>query len=143
MTFNETQLKTLRAALDRLIPPDDYPGAWDAGVGDYILRQLDGDLTSLQSAYTEGLDALNAEARALEDLPFPSLEPDAQDNLLRRLEGGVTLTAWPVPPERFVSMLIHHAAEGYYADPGNGGNREARSWEMIGFKIEEGVRYVG
>jgi len=30
----------LRAVIDRIIPPDHFPGAWDAGAGAYILGQL-------------------------------------------------------------------------------------------------------
>ncbi len=30
-------------------------------------------------------------------------------------------------------MLVRLTAEGYYGDPGNGGNREAASWQMIGY----------
>jgi hypothetical protein len=28
---------------------------------------------------------------------------------------------------------VELAHEGYYADPGNGGNRDAVSWRMIGY----------
>ena len=137
MIFNEAQYQTLRALVDRLIPPDDYPGAWDAGVGEYLTGQLVGDLAPLQTVFLTGLDALDAEARSLEDHPFYALELDAQDDLLRRIEAGVVMTDWPLSPQRFLSLLIHHTAEGYYADPGNGGNRDARSWQMIGFVLNE------
>ena len=45
--FSERQAATLRAMVDRLIPPDDFPGGWEAGVGDYLARQLSGDLRPL------------------------------------------------------------------------------------------------
>ncbi|MET0429090.1 MAG: hypothetical protein ABW026_11410, partial [Microvirga sp.] len=40
---------------------------------------------------------------------------------------GVATTPW-------FKVLIELAAEGYYADPGNGGNSGARSWAMIGYE---------
>ena len=44
MRLTKQQQQTLRAAVDRIIPPDDYPGAWQSGVGDYLARQFEGDL---------------------------------------------------------------------------------------------------
>jgi hypothetical protein len=29
--------------------------------------------------------------------------------------------------------MVDLAAEGFYADPANGGNRDAASWRMIGY----------
>lgn len=40
MKLNESQQRTLRAAVDRIIPADDYPSAWQAGVGDYLAQQF-------------------------------------------------------------------------------------------------------
>ena len=133
MVFTEIQMRTLQAALDRLIPADDYPGAWEAGVGDYIARQLDGDSRSLLPAYRIGLDALDAEAVTAYGQHFAVLYPARQDALLANLERGVTNTLWVTPAAGFISALIQHAAEGYYAEPAQGGNRGARSWAMIGF----------
>ncbi len=131
--LSQRQIQILRSALDRIIPADDYPGAWEAGVGEYILRQLRGDLEPLSAAYSEGLNALDDETSARYGFAFQEIGPDQQDNLLRQLEKGESETVWPIPPARFLSMLIHHAAEGYYADPANGGNKGARSWQMVGF----------
>lgn len=134
--MTETQQDTLRAVLDRMIPPDDYPGAWEAGVGDYLARQWQGDLRETVPLYEAGLDALNSEALAQKNAPFASLDAATQDALLHALEGGAAQTAWTaIAPQPFITMLANHAAEGYYSDPGNGGNREARSWDMVGFKV--------
>jgi gluconate 2-dehydrogenase gamma chain len=139
MLFTATQQQTLQAVLDRLIPPDDYPGAWEAGVGDYLYRQLDGgDLRLLLPAYRDGLNALDVEAEAQYDSRFAALDAAQQDALLHALETGRTETPWPLSPQDFLRMLAHHAAEGYYSDPGNGGNRDEVAWKMIGFEIREG-----
>ena len=133
MVFTEIQQRTLKAALDRLIPADDFPGAWEAGVGDYIVRQLESDSRHLLPSYRLGLDALDAEAVVAYGQHFAELYPARQDVLLANLERGVTGTLWVTPAAGFVSALIHHAAEGYYADPAQGGNRNAESWNMVGF----------
>jgi len=138
--FNETQQKTLRAALDCLIPPDDFPGAWDAGVGDYIQRLLGGELVHLQIFYHNGLDALDAEARARYKRGFAELSSRRQEKLLKAVEEGEVEALWPIPARQFFTLINRHAAEGFYSDSGNGGNRDAASWEMIGFQVQEGAR---
>jgi hypothetical protein len=37
------------------------------------------------------------------------------------------------PATAFINRLIDLAAEGFYADPANGGNRDGASWRMIGY----------
>jgi hypothetical protein len=133
--LTEAQRATLRALIDRLIPADDFPGGWDAGVGDYLDRQFAGDLSDVVDLYRSGLDALEVEARATVGVSFAALAPDAQDELLRRVEAGDVATDWPVDPAEFFRAAAEHAAEGYYGDPGNGGNRDGVSWRMIGFEV--------
>ena len=133
--LTESQQATLRALVDRLIPADDYPGGWDAGVGDYLDRQFDGDLLPLVGMYRAGLDALDAEAWALAGAGFAEMPAAAQDDLLRSVERGEVATDWVVDPAEFIFTAAEHAAEGYYGDPGNGGNRDAASWRMIGFEV--------
>jgi hypothetical protein len=124
----------LRAALDRIIPRDDFPSAWEAGVGDYIARQLEGDLAPLAGSFAAGLVALDAEATLRHGRGFADSTESEQDDVLRRVEAGDVLGAWLVPPERFFVLLVNATAEGYYSDPGNGGNRGALSWAMVGFE---------
>jgi hypothetical protein len=131
--FDPTQQRTLQAALDRLIPKDDYPGAWEAGCGDYICGQLNGQLAHLAPTYQAGLDGLEAEAQAEFAQPFADLSADQQDVLLGRVEEGSVRVEWDTPPRVFFSMLVNHTAEGYYADPAQGGNRDRASWRMVGF----------
>jgi len=131
--FTESQQRTLQAALDRLIPADDYPGAWDAGAGDYIARQLEGDSRHLLASYRLGLDAMDAEAVTAYGQHFAELYPVRQDALIANMERGVTAALWIIPAAGFMCTLISHAAEGYYADPAQGGNRGEKSWAMIGF----------
>ena len=133
--FSERQGATLRALVDRLIPPDDFPGGWEAGVGDYLAGQFVDDLRPLLDLYRAGLDALDAEAQATAGAHFAALGAEAQDALLGQVEAGSVVTDWPVDPVVFFSHAAQHTAEGYYGDPGNGGNRDAIAWRMIGFEV--------
>ena len=133
--LTEYQRETLRALIDRIIPADDFPGGWEAGVGDYLDRQFAADLRPLIEMYRAGLDALDGEARAMTGVDFAQLAPDTQDEVLRRVEAGDVSADWSVDPSAFFRTAIEHAAEGYYGDPGNGGNRDEVSWRMIGFEV--------
>ena len=133
--LSKPQTATLHAAIDRIVPADEWPGGWDAGVGDYLDRQFARDLADRVETYRRGLDALDAEAQASAGSGFAALSPDMQDRLLAQVEAGETGTPWAVDPAYFFRMLVDHTMEGYYADPGNGGNRDGVSWRMIGFEV--------
>ena len=124
----------LRSLMNRIIPQDDFPDAWEAGVGNYLARQFERDLRSQVETYHLGLEALEAESQALAGKGFTELDPSAQDVILSRLEAGQVTLAWLVNPTEFFHMVIEHVMEGYYSDPGNGGNRDSIAWRMIGFK---------
>lgn len=131
-------MRTLQAVVDRIIPPDEYPGGWGAGVGDYLLRQLQGDLRGEVEHYRQGLDAIEAEALARQS-SFAALDAHAQDALLSSIERGDVRTQWPLNPALFFTMLVEHCMEGFYSDPGNGGNRDEIAWRMIGFEVRDEV----
>lgn len=120
--LTETQTATLRAVVDCIIPADDYPGGWDAGVGDYLARLLTHEPPFL-FACQRGLDALEAQAPG-----FARLPADAQNALLTLLEQDQEHGA-------FFRLLVIHVMEGFYADSGNGGNRGGIAWQMIGYTV--------
>lgn len=125
----------LEALVNRIIPPDDYPSGWEAGLGDYLAQQFQRDLKNLLPIYQLGLEALDAEALAVYGAAFDTLPAPSQDELLTRVERGTVTTLWMVDAAAFFRMVVEHTAEGYYSDPGNGGNKDAASWQMIGFQV--------
>ena len=135
--LTETQKKTLKALVNCIIPPDEAPGGWDAGVGDYLYQQFEGDLKDAVSLYQQGLLALDAEAQAQYQRSFADLAADEQESLLQQVEQNKVQTTWPVNPAEFFLRVVHHCAEGFYSDPGNGGNRDGVAWKMIGFEVRE------
>lgn len=120
--LTERQLEALRTLANCIVPADDYPNGWDAGVGEYLARLLTQE-PPLLFAYRTGLDAINAEAP-----DFCALPLDTQNALLLRLEMDAQRGA-------FFRLLVTHVMEGFYADPGNGGNRDGIAWQMIGYKV--------
>jgi len=114
--LTEDERATLRAAIDRIVPADDFPSASEAEVDEFIRRLLLADAKRL-TLYREGLSRLM-------NVGFLQAEPERQSALLAEAEGTP-----------FVQSLIQHAIEGYYSDPGNGGNREGVAWSMVGFQV--------
>ena len=126
--------ETIRAVVDCLIPPDDFPGAYEAGVCNYLERLLQTDLAEHADFFRAGIDAIDTEALARYNTRFEALTPDQQISVLAGIESGAVKTSWPVAPSRFFEMLVNTTAEGYYSDPQQGGNRGCASWVMTGFE---------
>lgn len=132
--FDATQYATLRALVDRMIPADDMPGGLDAGVDRYILHLLQHDGAGFASQYLTALDALQQEAVAQYGCAFAQLRAVDADALLHGLTHHAPHTRWQTSPPAFIALLAEHCAEGFYADPRQGGNADQVSWRMIGFE---------
>ena len=133
--LTSAQWQTLEALIDCIIPADDYPSGWQAGVGDYLTQQFTRDLADALAQYQRGLDALAAEAQAQFGRTFADLAPNTRANLLYQIEADAVQTPWPLSPSGFFKMVIEHAHEGYYSDPGNGGNHNSIAWQMVGYRV--------
>lgn len=123
----ETQIQTLQAAANRLVPADDYPNAWDAGAGEFF-RRLFAREPRFLPLYQAGLDALEAVSTQDAGAAFAARDADAQDALLRRFEAAEDTA-------EFFRLLVEQTLESYYSDPGNGGNRDRAGWDMIGYRV--------
>jgi hypothetical protein len=134
MRWTPQERRVLRAVVDRILPADGDPGAWDAGAEEYLGRQLDGDLLAMRELVRTGLAALDREARTRSGEGFATLSPEVQDALLRDIESGAVRAEWTVSPERLFALLVRTTAESFYSDPGQGGNRNGVSWVMTGFE---------
>jgi len=156
--FNDTEWAFLTAATERLIPAsDDGPGANEAGVPEFIDRQMETDYGyggrwylqgpfDPQADYTLGYQLrftprefyraavpdINDWCRQTYGAVFAALKPALQDEALRLLEkGGVGLPN--VSAAEFFAQLLNNTKEGYFSDPMYGGNRNMGGWKMIGF----------
>jgi len=133
--LNEHQLTILETVVNIIIPADDDPGGWEAGVGDYLLHQFESDLKHVLPTYEQGLLALDAEAEMVTGKQLAALDPQAQEAFMAKIEQGQVQTLWSIDPAAFFAMLVEHCAEGFYSDPGNYGNRDRAAWKMIGFEV--------
>lgn len=112
--FDAHQRAVLEAAMARIIPTDDTPGAREAGTIDFLDRYLSGtqhvyakpdgsgfeELTGRQrqawqqrietvrERYVDGVAALDEQARAQGAASYLDLDEERQDSVLRQLESG-------------------------------------------------------
>lgn len=120
--------KRLVALLDRLIPADGWPSATQAGAIAYFDARARTDHAALWPAMlAPGLDALDAEARAIHGDAFTALGGAAQDAVIAAAEDRATTAPWPIASDAFVAQITQLAAESYYVP------RDAPSWRMIGY----------
>jgi gluconate 2-dehydrogenase gamma chain len=153
--FNAEEAAFIEAAVARLIPADDkWPGALEAGVPNYIDKQLNGAWGAGERLYRSGpwqagtpsqgyqlpftpaelyrtaIAAINAELKA--NTAFAKMPAAEQDAYLHSLEGpGKNLGG--VPSNVFFATLWECTVEGFFSDPVYGGNRDMVAWRMIGF----------
>ena len=156
--FHAAEYAFITAAVARLIPADGSgPGAVEAGVPEFIDRQMEGPFGHAATWYTQGpfvesraefgyqgklpprdvyrvaIGALDAHCMgSFAGKTFAQLDGAQQDALLKGLESG-TLTLDGISGVTFFSFLLQNTKEGYFSDPMHGGNKNAASWVMIGF----------
>jgi gluconate 2-dehydrogenase gamma chain len=123
--FSSEQRALLEAVCEQMLPSDDLPGAKEAGVVQYIERQLAGTLRQYDAAYRSAL----AELR---DAGFLAMPFDDRTRFLEQVEAGKVKGI----PASFIRMLADHTMQGFFGDPKHGGNRDRIGWKMIG--IEKG-----
>ncbi|HUI43889.1 MAG TPA: gluconate 2-dehydrogenase subunit 3 family protein [Terriglobia bacterium] len=130
LTIDEA--RTLAAMCDRIVPPDQDPGAAWAGVVNYIDRQLCGHFKGLRKVYRQGIAGVDQTSRLLYRTGFADLDTAKQVELLTMLEKGrAPGEVWKRIPE-FFGLVVDHTMQGFYGDPRHGGNREGVSWAMLG-----------
>lgn len=156
--FHADEWTFIQAAVGRLIPSDETgPGAIEAGVPEFIDRQMEGAFGQAatwymhgpfvpssplfgyqgkmlpREVYRAGIAATDAWCKANKGgKPFAGLEAAAQDEVLKGLDGG-SITFADVGARDFFGFLLQNTKEGYFSDPIHGGNKDTVAWKMIGF----------
>ncbi|SPE19127.1 conserved exported hypothetical protein [Candidatus Sulfotelmatomonas gaucii] len=121
--LSERDARTLKAICDQIIPADDFPSASQAGVVDFIDRQLVRHFRHHRSAYRDGLQRADALSRKLYGGELAVLTPARQLEVVQAIEQE---------NRTFFELVRNHTLDGYYGPPRHGGNRDAVSWRMLG-----------
>ncbi|SUB83546.1 Gluconate 2-dehydrogenase subunit 3 precursor [Pragia fontium] len=156
--FTSEEFAFIKAAVSRLIPQDDRgPGALEAGVPEFIDRQMQTPYASGANWYMQGpfypesdpalgyqlplqpreiyrlgIHEANQYARNQTGKLFAELSTDQQDQLLMQFEAGKA-EFQQVPSKIFFSALLQNTHEGFFSDPIHGGNQGLVGWTLIGF----------
>lgn len=156
--FNADEWAFVVAAADRLIPHDETgPGAVELGAPEFIDRHMqspyaNGAIWYMQGPYKEAgpefgyqgrlplRDILRVGIKATDDhcraehggKAFAQLDHATQEAVLKGLESG-QIKLEGVPARQFFAYFLGEVRNGYFCDPGQGGNRGMGSWKMIGY----------
>ncbi|MFS0728155.1 GMC family oxidoreductase [Paenibacillus sp. 1P07SE] len=131
--FVQQNQVVMKAIADRIVPKDEWPSASELGALSYLSRHAEEQPDIWTTWIIPGVEALCADALDRHGGPFHQLTAEEQDMLLQemQLDGR---RAWPISSRRFLETLTSIVIEGYYGSPESGGNADAKSWEMIGFR---------
>jgi gluconate 2-dehydrogenase gamma chain len=133
-TLTEDEARTLAAACDQIVPPDQDPGAAESGAVEFIDRQLATRRKRDAPFWRAGIHGLDATAKRRHSQAFAELPFEAQTALLQEIEQGTGDKAdWGgVDPATFFDRLRDFTMMGFYGNPRHGGNKDRVSWRMLG-----------
>jgi gluconate 2-dehydrogenase gamma chain len=161
--------RTIEAAMARIVPSDDTPGAREAGAirfldlylgGEAIYATADGTgfrplsgrraeawrqrVRELRARYADGVAELDRRARDLRGAAFADLDEADQDRVLAALDTSAAAEPAmqrPLVEDElgFLDTLILHTRQGVYADPAYGGNLDHVGWRLLGFPGPESL----
>jgi len=128
------EAQTIEAICGQIIPGDQDPGATQAGVVNFIDRQLVGHLRRHRKAYREGLAGVNQTSLARFGKKFVDLPAPQQMEVLTALDKNEAPgEIWKQRSvKEFFDLVVSHTMQGFYGDPRHGGNRDGVSWKMVG-----------
>ena len=132
ITFTDKEADCLIALCERIIPADDCPGATDAGVINYIDRQIRLRFPEEKEIFRKGIESLQSWCQAKYNQNFEELSTEVQINTLQMIEKNeMPQEDWTVPPGKFFRTLLDRTMQGFYGSPRHGGNRDYISFKML------------
>ncbi|WP_064366260.1 gluconate 2-dehydrogenase subunit 3 family protein [Pantoea ananatis] len=156
--FTAEEFAFIKAAVARLIPADERgPGALEAGVPEFIDRQMNTPYATGANWYMQGPFHPDVPKEMGYQLPlvpqqiyrlgladadhysqqqpgkvFAQLDAGQQDALLQAMESGKAGFR-QLPANVFFSYLLQNTREGFFSDPIHGGNQGMVGWKLINF----------
>lgn len=131
--FTKEEEDCLGAICEQFIPTDDFPGAKDAGVVNFIDKQLYQRFPELKEPYQQGIHALETFCKETFGKHFSALSWEDQKGILRRMERNeLPESYWKeISQKQFFDMALRNTMQGYYGSPRHGGNKDYVSYRML------------
>jgi gluconate 2-dehydrogenase gamma chain len=131
--LNAAEWAALDAAVARILPSDDGPGAREADVVSFIDQQLlTHELAPIARIFAQGAQLLDKWADHRYGHPFAALDGAHQDEILTAL-ARAEIPVKSFPQKEFFLTLHNLTLEGFLSDPIYGGNADGVGWSYIGF----------
>lgn len=131
--LTEQESILMDAIAEQIIPTDEWPGGRDAGVTNFIDKQLTGPYTRYQESYRKGLMAIQETCKVKFQKRFEELPWKEQTLFLENMEAGKTGGEnWGKGFDRqFFGLIRNHSMQGFYGSPRHGGNKNNISYKMM------------
>lgn len=132
-SFTVDEAKCLEAICEQFIPADDYPGAKEAGVVNFIDKLLYQRFPDMKTNYLDGISSLENYCIVQFDKPFEELSWDDQYHILEHMEKGLLSKEYwdKISQQQFFNMVLRNTMQGFYGPPRHGGNKDYVSYRMM------------
>lgn len=131
LTNDESVL--LDALVEQIIPTDETIGGKDAGITNFIDKQLNGPYSRYQETYRKGLMLVQKTCKKRFQKKFEELTWDEQTKVLKLMSTGkLNDENWENGFDaEFFELFRDHSMQGFYGSPRHGGNKNNVSYKML------------
>jgi len=131
--FSKEEADCLGCICEQFIPTDEYAGAREAGVVNYIDKLLYQRFPALKDTYAKGILSLETYCKETFGKGFTGLTWDEQYSLLQKMERSeLPESYWADVNQRsFFNTVLDNTMQGYYGPPRHGGNKDYVSYRMM------------
>ncbi len=132
--FTDAEAKVVIALAEQIIPADKDPGATEAGVINFIDKQLVSYYKHNQQIYRSAIIGVQETSQLLFKDAFENLNSENQIQVMVSLEDGTAKgETWKKQSsQEFFELIRQHTMQGFYGSPRHGGNKNYMSYKMIG-----------
>lgn len=131
--FTESERECVVALAEQIVPRDEFPGATDVGVINYIENWISIYYPERAEFYKRGIAALQSHCSAKYSKPFQQLDFDTQESILKDMERGrLDKSHWiEISQTEFFGEILDRSMQGFYGNPRHGGNKDFASYAMM------------
>jgi gluconate 2-dehydrogenase gamma chain len=131
--FTDEEASLAGSIIACLIPVDDFPGAKEACVINFLDRQLVGYHRRYQNIYRMGLANIRESCMRQYGMSFNNLAEEKKNHFLTSLEDdSAPRENWKdLASSDFFNLILDHTMQGFYGSPRHGGNYDYASYRML------------